>query len=681
MNLEFNQVVTPDDRSAVPSESGGVTPMRNTQDPALNHIQGANPRSPAAQVAVLTAGRDKPYALGLAAALLAAQVRFEFIASRELDAPFLHGDPLVRVLNLRDQAAKVTFSGKILRVILYYLRLIVYALTAQPKLFHILWNNKWELFDRTVLMLWYRFCGRKLVITAHNVNAGDRDGGNSALNRWSLRVQYRLAHHAFVHTELMRNELRTGFGVDDAKISVIPFGLNSTVPNTALTRAEARVRLGLGNDDKVVLFFGNIAPYKGLEYLVEATSQVAASDASVRLVIAGRVKDCASYWEGVRAQIARPEIAAKVISRIEFIPDEETEVYFKAADVLALPYLHIFQSGVLFLAYNFGLPVIATDVGSLKEDVVEGETGFVCLPKDAKDLARAIRMYFASQLFRDLEQRRSKIKAFASERHSWEKVAAITTGVYSKLLRPVEERRACWGLLVHKPTWGLSWPGKLLALLAAMGIGTVVFFGIHPFLAVTERTNASVLVVEGWVHRFGARAAATEFATGSYERVLTTGGPVTGMGGYVNDQNTSASVGAGMLRNEGVAPEKVQMVPSRVDGRDRTYSSAIALADWLRQHAPELRHVNVVTEGAHGRRTRLLFRKALGPEFSVGIISVPSPDYEARQWWRYSEGVREVVGEAIAYLYARLFFHPTAAPDATTQHQATAQTGSILLNK
>ena len=124
-----------------------------------------------------------------------------------------------------------------------------------------------------------------------------------------------------------------------------------------------------------------------------------------------------------------------MIQRIEFIADEDVEIYFKAADVLVLPYREIFQSGVLFLGYNFGLPVIASDVGSLKEEIIQGETGFVCKPNDPDDLARTLERYFKSPLYLDLEANRPKIRAHAHERYSWSKVAQITTAVYSQLIR------------------------------------------------------------------------------------------------------------------------------------------------------------------------------------------------------------------------------------------------------
>jgi glycosyltransferase involved in cell wall biosynthesis len=130
----------------------------------------------------------------------------------------------------------------------------------------------------------------------------------------------------------------------------------------------------------------------------------------------------------------------RVIQRIEFVPDEETELYFKAADVLALPYRDASESGVLVLGYAFGLPVIATDVGSFRQNIVEGETGFLCKPSDADDLARTIETYFRSSAFTNLERRRREIQDYASAQRSWDTVGAKTLSVYSRLA-PTDTRR------------------------------------------------------------------------------------------------------------------------------------------------------------------------------------------------------------------------------------------------
>lgn len=217
-----------------------------------------------------------------------------------------------------------------------------------------------------------------------------------------------------------------------------------------------------------------------------------------------------------------------------------------------------------------------------------------------------------------------------------------------------------WGMLTRKERWGLSWRGRfVLALFVLLAAGSLLV-NIYSFLAVTHRVDTRVLVVEGWAHDYAIAASVEEFKTGHYPRIYATGGPVTGSGGYTTDYDTSAHVGEGQLKKAGIPAESVQMVPSHVMGRDRTYYSAVALRDWFREQKMAVGSLNVVTENTHARRTRLLFQEAFGKNVKVGIIAVPSPDYDAKHWWRYSDGVREVIGEAIAYVYARVFFHPSA---------------------
>jgi Glycosyltransferase len=389
---------------------------------------------PELNVSLLTGGGDRPYALGLATALSSTGISIDLIASDELKAPAVLNHPRVNFLNLRgDQSPEAPIWRKVARVLSYYTRLVCYAATARPALFHLLWNNKFELFDRTALMLYYRLLGKKVVLTVHNVNLRQRDSNDSWPNRVSLRIQYILCDHIFTHTEKMKDELVINFNIPATKISVIPFGINNTIPNTNLSSTEAKRRLGLTGNKKAILFFGNIAPYKGLQYLVDAFVKLLKLDESYRLIIVGRPKDCWDYWHRIQAMIRSNCIGGRTIERIEYVPDEETELFFKAADVLVLPYTHVFQSGVLFLSYGFGLPVIAADVGSLQDEIIEGETGFVFQPRDSTDLSAKIDKYFSSELFRDLENRRARIKAYANDRNSWDKVAAITAGVYCNL--------------------------------------------------------------------------------------------------------------------------------------------------------------------------------------------------------------------------------------------------------
>jgi glycosyltransferase involved in cell wall biosynthesis len=340
--------------------------------------------------------------------------------------------PKVFFHNLRgDQRPDVSRMDKIIRVAKYYRKLFEYAYKTDSGLFHIIWLNKFIYFDRVVMNYYYKVLGKKIVHTAHNVDQQERDGKSGILNRFTLRIMYNLLDHIFVHTNKMKGQLVEQFGVDEKKISVIPFGINDTIPTTRLTKSQARQKLEVSDGEKVLLFFGNIAPYKGLEYLVLAMPILKEKLGQIKLIIAGRVKDCNSYWESIQELIRKNKLEECVSARTKFIPDEDVETYYKAADVLILPYKSIFQSGVLSLSYNFGLPVIATDVGSLREDIIEGETGYLCPPQDPNSLAKSIINYYDSRLYKEIETNKCKIINIAKEKYSWSKVGDMTIAAYN----------------------------------------------------------------------------------------------------------------------------------------------------------------------------------------------------------------------------------------------------------
>ena len=399
---------------------------------------GELPNLPAADsprritVALLTGGGERHYIVSLATELLAKGIALDVIGSDDLDGPEFRNKPRLHFLNLRgNQRPDAGLAEKVSRILKYYAALIRYATKSKSGIFHILWNNKFETLDRTLLMLYYRFLGKRVVLTAHNVNAARRDSHDTLLNRLTLRIQYQLADHIFVHTEKMKRELIEGFGAGVARITVIPHGINTAVPSSSLTSIQAKRRLGIRDDQRTILFFGRITPYKGLEYLISAFGMLRGAD--YRLIIAGRPDRCEEYWSTIEKLIREDLKGGRVVLRSEFIPDDETEIYFKAADVLVLPYRDIFQSGVLLLGYSFGLPALVADVGSLKEEIAEGKTGFVFRPEDPVDLAKAIERYFASDLFRDLGRGRQEIRDCAMHRYSWDTVGRLTIHVYAGL--------------------------------------------------------------------------------------------------------------------------------------------------------------------------------------------------------------------------------------------------------
>jgi D-inositol-3-phosphate glycosyltransferase len=389
------------------------------------------------EIGLFTGGRDRPYAFGLVKALMSEDLCLHVVGGDELDVPEIQANSNLKFIDFYGTSSpNAGHLRKALRVLSYYARLIPYSAVAKPKIFHILWNGKFEYFDRTLLALYYKLLGKKVALTAHNVNAGKRDSNDSLLNRLTLRIQYRLTDHIFVHTEQMKSELLHDFAVPAENVTVIPFGINNAVPSTDLTIAEAKQRLSLKSGEKAILFFGNIGPYKGLDQLVAAFQRLSARHPEYRLIIAGKHRTGAeTYVAQIRDATSLDVEHGRVIQRIEHIPDSEVEMYFKAADVLVLPYTHVFQSGVMFLGYSFGLPVIASDVGSLRDDIVEGRTGFLCRPSDPADLANTIESYFESDLFKNLDRRRQEIRDYAKERHSWDVVGEKTRDVYAALAR------------------------------------------------------------------------------------------------------------------------------------------------------------------------------------------------------------------------------------------------------
>ena len=213
------------------------------------------------------------------------------------------------------------------------------------------------------------------------------------------------------------------------------------------------------------------------------------------------------------------------------------------------------------------------------------------------------------------------------------------------------------GLIQRRVCWGLTWRGRLVLLLSFLAVLAGAVAGAYPFLAVTEPAPGGLLVVEGWAPDYVLAVAQQEFETRHYDRIYVTGGPLD-RGAPLAEFKTYAALGAASLVKMGLDPNVVEVAPAPGVRHDRTYASALALKRWLQERHVSLAQLNVITMGPHARRTRLLYSKAFGPETTVGIMSVPSQDFDPRRWWQSSAGVRTVVSEVIAYAYARVAFNP-----------------------
>jgi hypothetical protein len=213
------------------------------------------------------------------------------------------------------------------------------------------------------------------------------------------------------------------------------------------------------------------------------------------------------------------------------------------------------------------------------------------------------------------------------------------------------------GLIQRKECCVPTFRGWLVLILAATLTCIWTFKAISPFLASNRPVESRVLAVEGWLPDYALEQALGEFRKNHHELLVVTGPPLES-GYYLFEYKTYADLGAATLKRLGLEEKMLVAVPSTRTQKDRTFTSGLALKQWLQQNRPSINAVNVVTLGVHARRTWLLFEKALGPDYSVGIIAATDRDYDTRRWWSSSYGVRSVVGEVIAYAYARFLFSP-----------------------
>ncbi|MEI7731354.1 MAG: ElyC/SanA/YdcF family protein [Verrucomicrobiota bacterium] len=215
----------------------------------------------------------------------------------------------------------------------------------------------------------------------------------------------------------------------------------------------------------------------------------------------------------------------------------------------------------------------------------------------------------------------------------------------------------CGGLLRRRECWVPTWRGWLLLLLLSVVLVLIVGPRTYGFLALHDPVPGGVLVVEGWAPDYAMRAAIVEMKRYSYRQVFVTGGPIE-RGSPLCEYKTAAELGAVILVRMGLKTNEVVAVPSPLVVKDRTYTSALALKKWLKDRGIKETRVNVLSVGPHSRRSRLLFEKALGDEYQVGVIALESRDFDSAHWWKYSGSVRGVIDETIAYIYARFLFYP-----------------------
>lgn len=227
--------------------------------------------------------------------------------------------------------------------------------------------------------------GEKILFVCHNVFPHERFPLDRLLTKWTLGCgRYFITQSKMDARDLLSVK-------HDAVYRVTPHPTYGMFCKQGMSMQKAREQLQIDQVQRVLLFFGFVRKYKGLQYLLEAMKLLKERDFKVQLWVVGDFgEDKEEYVEQIRAF----EIGDQVQMVEGYVPDDEVEKYFAASDLVVLPYLSATQSGIVQIAFGFEKPVLVTEVGGLPDVVTNGKTGYVVEPRSAEMIAEAIMDYY-----------------------------------------------------------------------------------------------------------------------------------------------------------------------------------------------------------------------------------------------------------------------------------------------
>lgn len=234
--------------------------------------------------------------------------------------------------------------------------------------------------------------------------------------RFASFCEIKWADEIIIHGEKLKEQMMEEYNLPSEKVHAIHIGEHEVAPFKKYEREDIK------EDGNLILFFGRIYEYKGLEYLIKAEPMITEEVPNAKIVIAGAGENFRKYEQMMGSR------RENFIVHNYRIPYKEGAELFQRCSVVALPYIDASQSGVIPTAYGFKKPVVVTDVGSIPEVVDDGKTGFVVPPRDSKALADAvIKLLKDEKLRKEMgENAYKKLK----EDFSWDKIAEKTIEVY-----------------------------------------------------------------------------------------------------------------------------------------------------------------------------------------------------------------------------------------------------------
>jgi hypothetical protein len=212
-------------------------------------------------------------------------------------------------------------------------------------------------------------------------------------------------------------------------------------------------------------------------------------------------------------------------------------------------------------------------------------------------------------------------------------------------------------LVKRKECTVLTWPAKLLFLSLFVALICLAFFRIPFFLSKNNPVNGDYLLLDGQMPDFSIKNAIKIFNESNYKTIITTGGEFPS-GYVVSGKKSMAELTFATFLELGFDTSKIVVIPGGDIPTDRTYNSGLSLKKWFSEQNINKAEIDILAIGSHARRSHILFKKALGDNFRVGIIAIEDKSYDNKKWWKTSKGARTVISETIGYIYVSIFFNP-----------------------
>lgn len=268
------------------------------------------------------------------------------------------------------------------------------------------WMPFFALCLGTICRLAKRWTTAKILYLCHNIIPHEKRPGDIALIRFAFRgVDSFIVQSKVVERDLLQL-------IPDANYQVVPHPVYD-IFGDLVDQDEARRMLNL-DAERVLLFFGYVRTYKGLDWLLMAMPAIL-EKLPVRLLVVGEFYDDEARYRRMIENLGISR-AVKIVS--DFVPSEEVPTYFSAADVVVLPYKSATQSGIVQLAYHFNKPCIVTDVGGLAEVVINGVTGFVVPPEKPEEIAKAVLRFYSENKSGEF----SRNVSIEKRKYTWERM-------------------------------------------------------------------------------------------------------------------------------------------------------------------------------------------------------------------------------------------------------------------